>query len=203
MSTSTCAPLSLHHLLSDEIQHAECLSPAGYSTDDRDPGCAPAPLPSAQPHSLAKLALTCAIRYPSRLTTLVQRVAPPRVLSLARIPGSHRYLNRTTSARRLAAIPGRPEDEGGRTCLGRPELLLRRKARGNLPFPPLPTVISARPLIKASAEADSQESGGEPRPRAGCSRLQSGAFFDQATTRVAIPLKYWLARLDSNPHLST
>ena len=37
--TSTCAPHSLRPLLRDEIRHADCLSPAGYSTDDQDPGC--------------------------------------------------------------------------------------------------------------------------------------------------------------------
>jgi len=57
--------------LGDEIQHAECRSPAGYLTDDQGAGCTPEPLPSAQPHSPAKLILACTIRYLSRLTMLV------------------------------------------------------------------------------------------------------------------------------------
>lgn len=84
---ATCAPLSLRCLLGDEIQHVECRSPAGYLTDREDAGCSPEPWRSAQARLLAKLALSCAIRYPSRLTTLVKRVAPPRVLSLACVTG--------------------------------------------------------------------------------------------------------------------
>jgi len=69
--------------LDDKIQHAECLSPTGYSTGGKDAGCTPEPCPPAQLRSLVRLALACTTRYPSRLTALVSRVAPPRVLSRA------------------------------------------------------------------------------------------------------------------------
>lgn len=45
------------------------------------------PCHSAQSHLPTRLALHCTIRYLSRLTILVSRFAPPRVLSPTRIPG--------------------------------------------------------------------------------------------------------------------
>jgi len=79
----------------------------------------PARTPALCTGALAcRLALTCTIRYLSRLTMLVSRVAPPRVLSRTCIPGRSRCMNRATSAHRFTAIPGRTEDMGGRTCLG-------------------------------------------------------------------------------------
>jgi len=64
------------------------------------------PQTSAQSRSLVKLALICTIRCLLRLTMLVSRVAPPRVLSLKTcIPVQGRCLSLATSAYRLAAIP--------------------------------------------------------------------------------------------------
>ena len=84
--TPTCAPRSLRRLLSGEIQHADCLSPTGYSTERKDAGFSPEPRHSAHGRSLVRLALPCATRCPSRLTMWVSRIAPPRVLSRACIP---------------------------------------------------------------------------------------------------------------------
>ena len=61
-----------------------CLSPTGYSTDDKDAGCSPDSRSSARPRSLVRLALCRTIRCLSRLTKLASRIAPPRVLSLGR-----------------------------------------------------------------------------------------------------------------------
>ena len=59
-----------------------------------------------------------------------------------------RCVNHATSAHRLAASPDRVECmETGLAWIDRtPEG--RRDAMGDIPFPPLPTVSSARPLIK-------------------------------------------------------
>ena len=144
-----CAPQSLRRLLGDEIQHAVCRSPTGYLTEHRDAGCPPEPRYSAQPHSLVRLVLTCATRCPSRLTMSVSRVAPPRVLSRACIPGSvpvhePRWF-RASLCRYLRRICQRRQE--GRACLGRPNPKVRRDAMGRVPFPPLPAVIGARPLV--------------------------------------------------------
>ena len=144
-----CAPQSLRRLLGDEIQHAVCRSPTGYLTEYQDAGCPPEPRSSAQPHSLVRLVLTCTTRCPSRLTMSVPRVAPPRVLSRACIPGltpvhEPRWF-RASLCRYLRRFSQRRQE--GRACLGRPNPEVRRDAMGRVPFPPLPTVIGARPLI--------------------------------------------------------
>ena len=57
----------------------------------------------------------------------------------------------------------RPRTTGGWTCLDRPHSRARRDTMGYAPFPPLPTVSSARPLYRTSTEADDPEFGGGPR----------------------------------------
>lgn len=144
-----CAPQSLRRLLGDEIQHAVCRSPTGYLTEHRDAGCPPEPRLSAQTHSLVRLVLACTTRCPSRLTMSVSRVAPPCVLSRACIPGSvpvhePRWF-RASLCRYLRRICQRRQE--GRACLGRPNPKVRRDAMGRVPFPSLPAVIGARPLV--------------------------------------------------------
>ena len=79
----------------------------------------------------------------------VSRVAPPRVLSRACIPGrtpvhEPRWF-RASLCRYLRRLSRRRQE--GRACLGRPNPEVRRDAMGRVPFPPLPTVIGARPLV--------------------------------------------------------
>ena len=92
----------------DKIQHADCLSPTGYSTDHQDAGCTPEPRRPAQARLLVRLALRCTIRCLSRLTMLVS-TGSTTTCSFA---GPHsrpgRCINRGTSAHRLTAIPGAP-----------------------------------------------------------------------------------------------
>ena len=118
--TSACAPRSLRRLLGHEIQHADCLSPTGYSTECKDAGLPPDPRHSARGRSLVRLALPRTTRCPSRLAMSVSRIAPPRVLSA----GPHSW---TTEAEQCvspilpriayAAIPAAVKQRGERAGL--------------------------------------------------------------------------------------
>lgn len=165
--TSTCAPRSLRHLLGGEIRHADCLSPTGYSTECKDAGSSPEPRHSARGRLLVRLALPRTTRCPSRLATSVSRIAPPRVLSRARIPGRlkpNQCVNPLLPRIACTAIPAAfRRGQEGRACLDGPNPKVRRDAMGSAPFPPLPAVIrrqAAIPLrpkpkgVVRSAEAD-------------------------------------------------
>lgn len=151
--TSACAPRSLRRLLGHEIRHADCLSPTGYSTECKDAGLPPEPRHSARGRSPARLALPRTTRCPSRLAMSVSRIAPPRVLSRARIPGRpkpNQCVSPILPRIACAAIPAAfQRGQEGRACLDGPNPKVRRDAMGSAPFPPLPTVIRRQAAIPA------------------------------------------------------
>ena len=109
---------------------------------------APEPRHSARGRLLVRLALPRTTRCPSRLAMSVSRIAPPRVLSRARIPNRSWCVSRATSAHRLCRYPRRfRRGQEGRACLDGPNPKIRRDAMGSAPFPPLPTVIRRQAAI--------------------------------------------------------
>ena len=115
---------------------------------------------SAQSRSPTRLALHCTIRYLLRLTILVSRVAPPRVLSPTRIPASvftesvrKSGCFRVSLGRSLRLSQRR---QGSRTCLGWPDFEI---GWGDMGFPPFMCryrqVSSARPLVLKLTGTDS------------------------------------------------
>ena len=147
---------------------------------------APEPRHSARGHSLVRLALPHTTRCPSRLAMSVSRIAPPRVLSRARIPSRSWCVSRATSAHRLCRYPRRfQRGQEGRACLDGPNPKIRRDAMGSAPFPPLPTVIRRQagiPLfgrsrrgavLPAGAERTNLgvRTGAQARAAGTCSRL--------------------------------
>ncbi len=69
---------------------------------------------------------------------------------------SRRYIGSLLPRIALPLSPAAAEDIGGRTCLVGPALH-RRDTMGSAPFPPLPTVSSARPLLRTPAETGRPE----------------------------------------------
>lgn len=146
--TSACAPRSLRRLLGHEIRHADCLSPTGYSTECQDAGLPPEPPHSARGRSLVRLALPRTTRCPSRLAMSVSRIAPPRVLSRARIPNRSWCVSSILPRIACTAIPAAfQRGREGRACLDGPNPKVRRDAMGSAPFPPLPAVIRRQAAI--------------------------------------------------------
>lgn len=72
----------------------------------------------------------------------------------------------------------RPKPKNLRPNLpGLTEAFTPAKRHGRVPFPPLPTVSSARPLDRVSAEADNPEYGGGSRNRTAYRRLAKAVFY--------------------------
>ena len=153
--TSACAPRSLRRLLGHEIRHADCLSPTGYSTECKDAGLPPEPRHSARGRSLVRLALPRTARCPSRLAMSVSRIAPPRVLSRARIPNRSWCVSRATSAHRFCRYPRRfPARTRGPGLPGRTEPESPARRHGERPFPAVADGYPAPGRHPTPAEAE-------------------------------------------------
>ena len=166
---------------------------------------APEPRHSARGRLLVRLALPRTARCPSRLAMSVSRIAPPRVLSRARIPNRSWCVSRATSAHRLCRYPRRfRRRQEGRACLDGPNPKIRRDAMGSAPFPPLPTVIRRQAAIP---RFDRNRRGlcfrPKPKNESGCPDRRAGArrgkLRPPRPTRSAAPTHHTIPVVKEHP----